>query len=103
MAGSVYRINKGINRPIVVKGLKAQYIWWLGGGIVGLLLLFAVLYLVGVSIYICVGIVLALGGALVWVVYRLSNKYGQDGMMKALAKKRVPAVIKAGGRKAFFK
>ena len=30
MANSVYVINKGINAPITFKGLKAQYIWWLG-------------------------------------------------------------------------
>ena len=33
MANSVYKINKGINKPIEFKGLKAQYIWYLGGGL----------------------------------------------------------------------
>jgi hypothetical protein len=30
---SVYKINKGINKPIEFKGLKAQYIGYLGIGI----------------------------------------------------------------------
>ncbi|MDB5129720.1 DUF4133 domain-containing protein, partial [Mucilaginibacter sp.] len=37
-----YQINKGINRPIEFKGLKAQYIGYLGSGLVALLILFAV-------------------------------------------------------------
>ena len=43
---SVYTINKGMNRPIVFKGLKAQYIWYLGGGIVLLFMLFIFLVLI---------------------------------------------------------
>ena len=38
MASSIYGINKGVNRPAEFKGLKAQYIWYLGGGLVGLAL-----------------------------------------------------------------
>ena len=57
MTNSVYKINKGINKPIEFKGLKAQYIWWLGGGIVCLLLLFAILYFIGVNPYISIVIV----------------------------------------------
>ena len=33
---TVYYINKGINKPIVFKGLKAQYIGYLAVGLVGL-------------------------------------------------------------------
>ena len=39
MANSVYQINKGINRSIEFKGLRAQYIWYLGGGVVALLIM----------------------------------------------------------------
>ncbi len=42
---SVYAINKSINKPVEFKGLKAQYIWYLGGGLLFLLILFAVLYI----------------------------------------------------------
>ncbi|HEU4791365.1 MAG TPA: DUF4133 domain-containing protein, partial [Flavobacterium sp.] len=45
MSNSVYQINKGINQSIEFKGLKAQYIWYLGGGVVVLMILFAVMYI----------------------------------------------------------
>ena len=48
MSNSVYQINKGINKPIEFKGLKAQYIWYLGGGLVALLILFAISFTINV-------------------------------------------------------
>ena len=102
MSTSVYQINKGINRPIEFKGLKAQYIWYLGGGLVALMILFAILYITGVNTYICLGITLLLGALLFMFVYRLSNTYGVHGIMKALAGRSVPKVIKIYSRKPFF-
>jgi hypothetical protein len=102
MANSVYQINKGINRSIEFKGLKAQYIWYLGGGVVGLLVLFAILYVLGVPSVICVGITLAMGAGLVVKIYAMSSMYGEHGMMKAIAKRRVPKTIKTYSRKVFL-
>lgn len=100
---SVYSINKGINQPVVFKGLKAQYIWYLGGGLVGILILFAILYICGVNTFICLGIALA-GGAFLFVwVYQLSNKYGEFGMQKKAAKRMLPSVIRNQSRKQFIK
>lgn len=101
MGTSVYTINKGINKPIEFKGLKAQYIWWLGAGLLGLLILFAVLYICGVNTFVCLGIILFSGTILFMHVYKLSRKYGQHGMMKAIAKRNVPKVIKNYSRKTF--
>nr|MBD3622734.1 DUF4133 domain-containing protein [Sunxiuqinia sp.] len=103
MANSVYQINKGINLSIEFKGLKAQYIWYLGGGVVVLLVLFAILYVLGVPSVICVGIALAMGAALFAKTYAMSSKYGEHGMMKAIAKRRVPKAIKTYSRKVFHK
>ncbi|UOE51347.1 DUF4133 domain-containing protein [Mucilaginibacter sp. SMC90] len=103
MAGSVYQINKGINRSIEFKGLKAQYIWYLGGGLLCLLILFAVMYILGVSQYICMGIVLLSGSGLVYKIYGMSNRYGEHGLMKELAKRSVPKLIKTNSRKVFIK
>lgn len=103
MANSVYKINKGINKPIEFKGLKAQYIWYLGGGLVTLLILFAVLYIMGVNPFICVGLIVILGGILFTWVYRISNKYGEYGMMKKVAKRGIPSVLKSYSRKVFYK
>ncbi len=103
MANSVYQINKGINQSIEFKGLKAQYIWYLGGGLVVLLILFTVLYIIGLPSLVCVGFIGAAGSFLVFKIYRMSNKYGEYGMMKALAKKHVPKCIKVHSRAIFLK
>lgn len=103
MAHSIYQINKGINQPIEFKGLKAQYIWYLGGGIVGLLVLFAVMYIIGLPSLLCIGIILILGVLVVVKIYRLSSTYGEHGLMKALAAKKVPKVIKSYSRQVFSK
>ena len=102
MATSVYQINKGINRPIEFKGLKAQYIWYLGGGLLALLILFAVLYICGVNTFVCLIIIVGAGTALFMHVYKLSHKYGEHGMMKTLAKRNVPKIIKTYSRKVFL-
>jgi len=94
MGNSVYQINKGINKPIEFKGLKAQYIWYLGGGLVALLIIFSIFYICGVNVYLCILIILSGGTALFMYVYKLSRKYGEHGLMKKIARKKVPKVIK---------
>jgi hypothetical protein len=101
MSNSVYQINKGINQAIEFKGLKAQYIWYLGGGIVALMILFAVLFIIGVPSLLCVGVIGTAGGFLVFKICKMSNTYGQYGLMKALAKKQIPKYIKVYSR-GFF-
>ena len=101
MSTSVYTINKGINKPIEFKGLKAQYIWYLGGGLLALLILFAVLYICGVNTFVCLGITLISGTVLFMYVFSLSRQYGEHGMMKSFAKKSIPTVIKSYSRKVF--
>ena len=98
---SVYNINKGINKPIEFKGLKAQYIGYLAAGLVGLLLLFTILYICGVSIYICLVIILALGFTLFTWVYKYSHKYGRYGLMKKAARRSMPPYIISRSRKIF--
>lgn len=101
MNTSVYTINKGINRPIEFKGLKAQYIWWLGGGLLVLLILFAVLYIAGVNPFICLFVIVILSAVLFVNVYRMSRRYGEYGMMKGIAKRSIPKVLKSYSRKVF--
>ena len=94
MSNSVYQINKGINKPIEFKGLKAQYIWYLGGGLVALLIFFAIIYICGLNIFLCLALIFSLATALFMYVYKLSRKYGENGLMKKIARKKVPKVIK---------
>lgn len=99
---SVYHINKGINKPIEFKGLKAQYIAYLAVGLVLLLIGFAALYISGLSLFIILPVILGLGTALFFTVFRLSHRYGEHGLMKYLAKRSLPPFLKARSRKAFI-
>ena len=101
MRTGVYTINKGVNRPIEFRGLKAQYIWWLGGGIAGVVLLFAILYISGVNPIACLGIAGMMGLGLFRQVYRMSRRYGQYGLMKKRAARLVPDRIVIRTRKTF--
>ncbi|SFH33451.1 DUF4133 domain-containing protein [Pedobacter insulae] len=98
---SVYQINKGINRPIEFRGLKAQYIGFLAGGLVALLLMFSLLYILGVNLYICIALIGSLGTALFTTVIRMSHKYGQYGLLKKNAKRSIPASLSSRSRKLF--
>ncbi|WP_432221797.1 DUF4133 domain-containing protein [Flavobacterium sp. TMP13] len=102
MQNSVYKINKGINQSIEFKGLKAQYIWYLGGGVVVLMILFAVLYILGLPSVLCVGFIGVAGVVLVLKVYKMSSTYGEYGLMKAIAYKQIPKRIKVKSRKIFL-
>ncbi|ARS35742.1 DUF4133 domain-containing protein [Pontibacter actiniarum] len=102
MATSVYTLHKGINRPIEFKGLKAQYIWYLGSGVIVLLLAFCLLYALGLSTFSCLGLVLPAGAWMMRRVYRLSNTYGEHGLMKELARRRVPRLVRQTGRAVFL-
>ncbi|RXM48061.1 DUF4133 domain-containing protein [Flavobacterium sp. YO12] len=103
MTNSVYQINKGINQSIEFKGLKAQYIWYLGGGVVVLMIVFAVLYIIGLPSLMCVCFVGSAGAFLVFKIYRLSSRYGEYGMMKAIAGKQIPNCVKVFSRGIFIK
>jgi hypothetical protein len=99
---SVYTINKGINRPITFKGLKAQYIGYLGIGIATVLVLFAVLYISGVNMFLCLGLTFLLGTLLFAGVYKLSDTYGQHGLLKKLALRNIPPALRSSSRRLFI-
>lgn len=103
MANSIYQINKGINKSIVFRGLKAQYIWYMGGSMFLLLVLYAILYMLKVNTYLCLGIICCLGTILMTGIYHLSSIYGEHGLIKALARRSIPKLIKSGSRKTFFR
>jgi hypothetical protein len=97
-----YQINKGINRPIEFKGLKAQYIGYLGGGLVALLVFFAIFYLIGMAVYLCFLVIGGLGSLLFYKVFGLSHQYGEHGLMKRNARQHVPHYLKFKSRKLFY-
>lgn len=90
---SSYNINKGIGRTVEFRGLKAQYLFIFAGGLLGVLILVMVMYMAGVSSYICLFI--GAGGAslIIWQTFSLNSKYGEHGLMKLGAKKKHPRYI----------
>lgn len=102
MKTSIYQIHKGINRSIEFRGLKAQYIWWFGGLVIGLLILFSAMYICGLGTMLCLGVT---GGLAVWgslQVFRLSKKHGEHGLMKMIAFKRLPKSLRIYNRSVFI-
>jgi hypothetical protein len=101
MNNSIYNINKGINKSIEFRGLRAQYIGYFAGMVIGLMIFFAALYSCGVNTYSCLALTgsAAAGGSI--KIFALSRAYGEHGLMKAMAKKRVPKVLKSYTRKNF--
>lgn len=90
---SQYHINKGIGRTVEFKGLKAQYLFIFAGGLLGVLILVMILYMAGVSTYVCLFV--ATGGAslIIWKTFSLNKKYGEHGLMKMGARKKHPRYI----------
>jgi len=99
---SVYQINKGVSKPIVFKGLKAQYIAYLAIGLVLLLISFAILYICGLSLWVILPLILGIGSTLFFTVFRLSHRFGEHGLSKHLAKKQLPDFLQCNSRQVFI-
>ena len=95
-------INRAIDKPIEFRGLKAHYILYAGGLLVGDILLFAILYICRVDSWICVTISFGLGGGGVTMLYKSCKKHGQYGLAKKRAAKGVPKAILCTSRKVFI-
>jgi len=98
---TVYEINKGINRSIEFKGIKAQYITYLALGMVLILIAFAALYACGISVYVCLGIIVPGAAALIAIVQHMSRTYGQHGLVKRMAGRRLPSSLQCHSRRPF--
>lgn len=101
MARVNYPINKGINRSIVFRGLKGQYIWYAGGAMFVIMILYGLMYLCGVNTYLCLLIAVLAAAASIVTVYQLSGTFGEHGLTKALAARRIPRLVKATSRRRF--
>lgn len=101
MDNSIYNINKGINKSIEFRGLRAQYIWYFAGLVMGLLIIFAVLYIIGSGTLICLAVTGSCAAYGSIKIFGMSRKYGKHGLMKAAARKRTPKVLKSYSRRFF--
>ena len=102
MAAKIFFINKGINRPIEFRGLKGQYIGYFAACVVGAMTAFGLLYACGISLYTCTPSALGLGGWASARVFRMSKRYGQFGLLKRSARRRMPAALLTRSRKVFI-
>ncbi len=51
------------------------------------------MYIAGVPVYLCLPAVFAIGFGLFAGAYRYSHRYGEHGLMKAIARRQVPRTI----------
>lgn len=98
---SIYHINKGVSKPIVFKGLVGAYIAYLAVGLVLLLIAFTVLYISGLTLFVVLPLILVLGALLFVITFRLSQRFGEHGLMKYLARKSLPKTIRFRSRRLF--
>lgn len=90
---NTYHINKGIGRSVEFKGLKAQYLFFFAGGLLGVLICVMIIYMAGVNTYVCSVSSVACSGLLIWQTFALNKKYGEHGLMKLSARKKHPKYI----------
>jgi hypothetical protein len=88
-----YSINKGIGKPAEFKGLKSQYLFIFAGGLLGVFIVFVIMYMTGISQMICIGFGIVTAGTLVRGTFYLNDKYGEHGLMKLQALKNHPRYI----------
>lgn len=88
-----YNINKGIGRSVEYKGLKAQYLFIFAGGLLAMFVVFVIMYIIGISQWICIGFGVTATSILVWLTFHLNAKYGEYGLMKLSAVKYHPRYI----------
>lgn len=88
-----YNFNKGIDAEVEFKGLKSQYLLIFAGGLIGVFVLFVILYMIGVNQWACIILGIVLASALVYYTFKLNARYGSHGLMKAGARKKFPRRI----------
>jgi hypothetical protein len=88
-----YNVNRGIGKPAEFKGLKSQYLFIFAGGLLGLFVVFVVMYMAGVGQWICIIFGVTAASILVYGVFHLNRKYGEHGLMKAQARRNHPRYV----------
>jgi hypothetical protein len=88
-----FPMNKGIGKPAEFQGLKAQYLFIFAGGLLGLFIVFVVMYMAGVNQWICIGFGVVAALILVYGAFHLNRKYGEHGLIKAQARRNHPRYV----------
>ena len=99
---TVYKMHRRVNAPLEFHGLKAQYIFYAGGLVVADMLLFAILYIVGVNNYVCLALCFGIGAAGLGVCHYLSHRYGPHGWRKRHMAGTLPNGLRPRGRRVYL-
>lgn len=90
---ATYGINRGINKSWEVAGLVAGNVYYFAAAFIGTFVLFGVLFAMHVSFISLIVICGIVGGFACMMVFRMNAKYGEHGLMKALARRSSPKMI----------
>jgi hypothetical protein len=88
-----YNVNRGIGKPAEFKGLKSQYLFIFAGGLLGLFVVFVIMYMAGIGQWVCIAFGVASALVLVYGTFYLNGKYGEHGLMKAQARRNHPRYV----------
>ena len=86
-------INKGIGKSMEFQGLKSQYLFIFAGGLLAVFIIFVVMFMAGVSQWVCIGFGLVAASVLVWLTFSLNARYGEHGLMKLFARRQHPRYL----------
>jgi hypothetical protein len=90
---SEFNVNRGIGRSAEFQGLKTQYLFIFAGGLLGLFIVFVIMYMVGINQWVCIGFGIVSALILVYGTFYLNGKYGEHGLMKVQAKRSHPRYV----------
>lgn len=76
------------------QGLKAQYILYMGVLLLTMLFAMAMMYLAGMNFILSLLLVCGPGAFGAWRIIEMNRIYGENGLMKISARKRLPQVIR---------
>jgi hypothetical protein len=93
-----FKLFKGVDQDLEFKGLKAQYLLYMGGLLLAGLLLFTLLYWIGLPIFLVIGVPIGLIFYASKQIFRFNSLYGKDGLMKKMTFQRVPFALKIRSR-----
>ena len=88
-----FNVNKGIGKSVEFRGLKSHYLFIFAGGLLAVFVVFVIMYMAGVSQWVCIGFGTVAASALVWLTFHLNAKYGEHGLMKLQARWQRPRFI----------
>ncbi|HVU56060.1 MAG TPA: DUF4133 domain-containing protein [Puia sp.] len=99
---AVFKMHRRVNAPVEFKGLKGQYILYAGTTVIGSMMLFAILYIVGVNSYFCLFLCFGIGVVGIGGAYHLSQRYGAHGWRKRRRARASPKALRSGSRRMYW-